>query len=92
MAVTSEREPTQPHHDRPSRLPRSADYLREDYAVESGLELLTAGMTLDEVLADYPDSERDDVLAALEFGARAARWEARDRPPGRGGRTPPGSS
>lgn len=29
-------------------------------------------MTIDEVLADYPDLERDDVLAALEFGARAA--------------------
>jgi uncharacterized protein (DUF433 family) len=30
------------------------------------------GMTVDEVLADYPDLERDDILAALEFGARAA--------------------
>lgn len=36
------------------------------------LELLSAGMTIDEVLADYPDLERDDVLAALEFGALAA--------------------
>lgn len=42
------------------------------YTVESLLELLAAGMTIDEVLADYPDLERDDVLAALEFGARAA--------------------
>lgn len=42
------------------------------YTVESVLELLSAGMTIDEVLADYPDLERDDVLAALEFGARAA--------------------
>ena len=31
-------------------------------------------MTIDEVLADYPDLERDDILAALEFGARAAGW------------------
>ena len=29
-------------------------------------------MTIDDVLADYPDLERDDILAALEFGARAA--------------------
>jgi uncharacterized protein (DUF433 family) len=29
-------------------------------------------MTIDEVLADYPDLEREDLLAALEFGARAA--------------------
>ena len=41
------------------------------YTVESVLELLSAGMTVDEVLADYPDLERDDILAALEFGARA---------------------
>ena len=42
------------------------------YTVESVLELLSAGMTVDEVLADYPDLEREDILAALEFGARAA--------------------
>ncbi len=42
------------------------------YTVESVLELLAAGMTVDEVLADHPDLERDDILAALEFGARAA--------------------
>jgi uncharacterized protein (DUF433 family) len=42
------------------------------YTVESVLELLSAGMTIDEVVADHPDLERDDILAALEFGARAA--------------------
>lgn len=41
------------------------------YTVESVLELLAAGMTIDEMLADYPDLEREDILAALEFGARA---------------------
>ena len=40
--------------------------------VETLLELLSAGMTIEEVLADYPDLERDDLLAALEFGALAA--------------------
>jgi uncharacterized protein (DUF433 family) len=39
------------------------------YPVQMLLELLSAGMTIDEVLADYPDLERDDLLAALEFGA-----------------------
>jgi uncharacterized protein (DUF433 family) len=39
------------------------------YPVANLLELLAAGMTIDEVLADYPDLERDDLLAALEFGA-----------------------
>jgi uncharacterized protein (DUF433 family) len=42
------------------------------YTVENLVELLSAGMTIDEVLADYPDLERDDILAALEFGAHAA--------------------
>ena len=42
------------------------------YPVETLLELLSAGMTIEEVVADYPDLERDDVLAALEFGALAA--------------------
>lgn len=46
------------------------------YPVETLLELLAAGMTIEEVLVDYPDLEREDVLAALEFGALAAgrRW------------------
>lgn len=38
-------------------------------SVQSVLELLASGMTLDEVLADYPYLERDDLLAALEYGA-----------------------
>lgn len=42
------------------------------YTVEGVLELLSAGMTVDDVLVDYPDLERDDILAALEFGARVA--------------------
>lgn len=42
------------------------------YPVETLLELLSAGMTVEDVLADYPDLERDDLLAALEFGALAA--------------------
>lgn len=42
------------------------------YPVENLLELLTSGMTIDEMLGDYPDLERDDLLAALEFGALTA--------------------
>jgi uncharacterized protein (DUF433 family) len=37
--------------------------------VDDLLELLASGMTPEEVLADYPDLERDDRLAALEYGA-----------------------
>jgi uncharacterized protein (DUF433 family) len=42
------------------------------YTVESVLEMLSADMTVEDVLADCPGLERDDILAALEFGARAA--------------------
>lgn len=43
------------------------------YPVETLLELLSSGMTIDEVLDDYEDLERDDLLAALAFAARLAR-------------------
>jgi uncharacterized protein (DUF433 family) len=35
--------------------------------------LLSSGMTTDEILADYEDLERDDLLAVLAFAARLAR-------------------
>ena len=40
--------------------------------VQTILELLASGMTFDEVLDDYPYLEREDLLAALEYGAVAA--------------------
>ena len=43
------------------------------YPVEMLLELLGSGMTIDEVLADYEDLERDDLLAVLTFAARLAQ-------------------
>ncbi len=42
------------------------------YPVETILELLSAGMTIDEILADYEDLEREDILAVLAFAARLA--------------------
>lgn len=36
------------------------------------LELLAAGETIDELLAEYDELTRDDVLAALEFAANIA--------------------
>jgi uncharacterized protein (DUF433 family) len=35
--------------------------------------LLASGMSVDEVLADYADLERNDVLAALEYAALVTR-------------------
>ena len=43
------------------------------YPVETLLELLSSGMTIDEILADYEDLERDDLFAALAFATRLAR-------------------
>ena len=40
------------------------------YPVEMILELLSSGMTVDEILADYEDLEREDILAALTFATR----------------------
>jgi uncharacterized protein (DUF433 family) len=42
------------------------------YPVENLLELLAAGMSIEEIIEDHPDLERDDLLAALEFGALAS--------------------
>ena len=43
------------------------------YPVELILELLSSGMTIDEILADYEDLERDDLLAVLAYAALLAR-------------------
>jgi uncharacterized protein (DUF433 family) len=43
------------------------------YPVESVLEWLSSGMTHEEILADYEDLERDDLLAATAYAARMVR-------------------
>ncbi|OFZ68882.1 MAG: hypothetical protein A2V79_06360 [Betaproteobacteria bacterium RBG_16_56_24] len=40
------------------------------YPVENVLEWLASGMTTEEILADYEDLEREDILAALSYAAR----------------------
>lgn len=35
------------------------------YPVQMLLELLSGGTTTEQLLADYPDLEREDILAAL---------------------------
>ena len=37
------------------------------YPVEMLLELLSSGMSNDDILADYPDLEHDDLLATLAY-------------------------
>jgi uncharacterized protein (DUF433 family) len=43
------------------------------YPVETILELLSSGMTIEEILADYEDLEREDILAVLAFAARLSQ-------------------
>ncbi len=43
------------------------------YPVEMILELLSSGMTTDDLLADYEDLERADIHAALAFAARLSQ-------------------
>lgn len=41
------------------------------YPVEMLLELMSAGMTTDEILADYEDLEREDLLAVLSYATQS---------------------
>ena len=43
------------------------------YTVEMLLELLSSGMAVEEILSDYEDLEREDILAALAYAARLTR-------------------
>jgi uncharacterized protein (DUF433 family) len=43
------------------------------YTVEMVLELLSSGMTAEEILRDYEDLEHEDILAALAYAARLTR-------------------
>ena len=42
------------------------------YPVESVLEWLAGGMTVEDILADYEDLEREDIQAVLAYAARLA--------------------
>jgi len=43
------------------------------YTVETILELLSSGMEIDDILADYEDLEREDILAALDYARRLSQ-------------------
>ena len=43
------------------------------YPVEMILELLSAEMTIEDILADYEDLERADILAVLAFATRLSQ-------------------
>lgn len=43
------------------------------YRVEAMLEYLAAGDGIEDLLAEFPDLEREDFLACLEFAAQSLR-------------------
>ena len=43
------------------------------YPVDMILNLLSAGMTSEEILADYDDLEPEDILAVLAYAARLSQ-------------------
>ncbi|MFC5454193.1 DUF433 domain-containing protein [Prosthecobacter fluviatilis] len=43
------------------------------YPVESMLEYLSSGDTFEEVLAEFPDLERDDLRACIEFANQSLK-------------------
>lgn len=49
------------------------------YPVENLLELLAGGMTIEQILADYEDPEREDILAALSYAARLTHVKRMER-------------
>lgn len=48
------------------------------YPVEMLLELMSAGMTMDEILADYEDLEREDLLAVLSYATKLSQVKRAD--------------
>jgi uncharacterized protein (DUF433 family) len=40
------------------------------YPVENMLELMASGMSIEEILLDYEDLEKDDLLACLLYAAK----------------------
>ena len=43
------------------------------YPVEIMLDLIGSGMSFEEILEDYPDLEREDLLACILFAREAIR-------------------
>ena len=46
------------------------------YPVETILEYLAGGDTFEDVLAEFPDLQREDLLACIEFAARSLKLKS----------------
>ncbi len=47
------------------------------YTVESMLEYLARGDSFEELLAEFPDLEREDLLACIQFAALSLKLRSR---------------
>ena len=47
------------------------------YPVESLLEYLAGGDSMEEVLAEFPDLEREDLLACLQYATESLKLRTR---------------
>ena len=47
------------------------------YPVESVLEYLVGSESFDDVLAEFPDLQREDLLACIEFAAQSLKLKTR---------------
>lgn len=52
------------------------------YPVSTLIELLSSGLTVEEILSDYRDLEHEDILAVLMFAARLAGTKHLEQPDG----------
>ena len=43
------------------------------YPVQNMLDLLASGMTIEQLLDDYPDLEKEDFLACLAYASKLAK-------------------
>ena len=50
------------------------------YPVENVLEWLAGGMSIEEILDDYEDLEKEDLLAVLGYAARLAHVKRLEQP------------
>lgn len=45
------------------------------YSVDLILDLLSSGMSIAEILDDYPALERDDILACFSFASKLSKFK-----------------
>ena len=61
------------HHDGCRHLPWEAVYPWPALSGGISIGAMSGDMTIQQILADYPDLEADDLRAAIAYGARLSR-------------------